>query len=186
MYTGKAMRIILPKQDIIENLRDETEEFFSVNGIDIKDISNEIYLAIYCSMVIEALDYFLEWRTLPKKELEKTLWWVAECKRKEKQQSVFYTYQETEVNTTQALARLRVQAENKHSQSEDYFNRLMKSYEFNVIDTLDITLKKLLENFIEKDTWDVFEVVHHHRSIELINYGDFRILTWEMNRSKRG
>lgn len=189
MSIEKIMRYNLPKNDIIDILKLDTEEFFSSNGIDVKDLSNNIYLDLFCSSVINALDYFLEWRHLPEKEIEKTLKWVSSKKRKEKEQMMFYCYHKSEEQLTLAVARLRVQIENKLTKSnavvnETYLDQLMAKYDFYVLDSLDMDLKQRLTPLIGRDTWDVFEVMHYRRGVELINYGDFRILTWEKSRTE--
>lgn len=184
------MRYNLPKRDFIEAIIEESKEYFAVNNIDVSKVGTAVYNDIFCSMVVNALDFFIEWRFLNEDEISKTLSWIYASKRQRKNEMTFYSYLEAEDHLTLALARLRIIVENKLTISlneqdrEQYLNELMNKYYFYVLDDIDLQLKSFLTNIIGKSTWDVFDVVHYKRNIELVNYGDFRILTWDMNRKK--
>lgn len=185
------MRYNLPKSDIIEEMVEDTIDFFKGNNIDVTKATGAVYNDLFCSMVINALDFFVEWRFLKEKEINKTLDWIYFNKCQSKDQMAFYRYRDAEDHLNLSMARLRVIVEKKlnypfqnEEHREHYLNELMNKYYYHVLDAVDIKLKILLTAIIGGSTWDVFDVVQYRRNIELVSYGDFRILTWEMLRSK--
>lgn len=186
------MRYILPKADIFEEMILSTEGFFRENQIDVSNMPMALYNEFYCSLIINALDYILSWQDLPVKEVNKTLNWIYSEKRKYRQGAVYYNYDKAEDHMALAIGRFKVQMEkritidlgNQHS-LDLYSERLMEKYYYFVLDSVDLQIKNLLQSIIGKDTWNVFELVSTGRTLELVEYGDFRILTWEMNRTKR-
>lgn len=186
------MKYILPKADIFEELVLNTELFFRENNICVSNLSMVVYNDIYSSLIIKALDYILVWKDLPEKEIKKTLSWVYANKRKVKRDTAYYEYDSADEHLTLALARLKVKMEkyipgyNEAPESyEKYTEVLMEKYYYFVIDAIDLQIKTLLQCLIGNSVWDVFELASNYRTMELINHGDFRILTWEMNRDKK-
>ena len=185
------MRYSLPKSEISDSLMLESMEFFRDNNIDISKISIAVYRELFCSLLVNALDFFLEWRFLKEKEINKTLTWVYANKRKSTDQMHFYSYKEAEDLLNISLARFQVQMEKKITISFDseqhkeyYVKQLMDRYYFHVLDAIEMDMKTMLQSIIGRETWQVFDIVQNRRSTELVSYGDFRILSWEMMRTK--
>lgn len=185
------MRYIFPKKDFFEDLVLSTEYFFNSNDIDVTSFPTPLYNDILCSLIVNSMYFILEWKNVPDKEIKKTLEWVIKNKRKKKDQSTYYEYNNIDYLMSMSIGRLKVALEkcidpsikNKHYK-DDYLNKLIDRYYYNVLDDIDISIKRFLENIFTDSCWEILEVVETRRTLEIISYGDFRINAWEMYSSK--
>lgn len=185
------MRYSLPRSEIMDYMIKESEVFFNGNNIDVSKIPSATYAELFAALALDSLEYIIQWNELSINEMETTLIWVYVNKRKPKRFSHYYELLKNDEHMALALSRYRIQlakyityAFQTEDQKEEYLDRLMDNYFYHVLDEVQLQIKNMLRFIINGRTWNVFDIVQTKRTLELVDYGDFRVLSWEMLRNK--
>jgi hypothetical protein len=109
---------------------------------------------------------------------------VNEANRKPDINTQYYDIFDTANVVEKQLCRYLVQLENvyhNHDQTLKEMNlkEIMERWYSFVLDEIALDIKRQLHLIMGDNSWDIYDIVIRNRDVTLINYGDFRLISWK-------